>query len=152
DGEGRPVASRLASPEELFALCAAVGEHPGTGLEAIVEGCNHLFSDSEIDVLVKMSVAAQRPLNWNVLTVDAKVPERLVRQREPSTLAAAGGGRVVALTMPTLAPMNMNLRTFCALFSLPGWRTVLDLPIPERIEKLRDPSVRAWMLERAHSP
>src|SRR5205823_12947821 len=61
------------------------------------------------------------------------------------------GGRVIALTMPVLVPMNMSLGTYCALFLLPGWNEVLGLPIPERIAKLRDPATRAWMLERAAS-
>ena len=39
DGDGNPVASRLASVRELLELCAVVGEHDGTTLEAIVEGC-----------------------------------------------------------------------------------------------------------------
>jgi N-acyl-D-aspartate/D-glutamate deacylase len=152
DDQARPVPSRIASREELLELCRAVGEHPGTFLEAIVEGCNHLFSDDEVEILAGMSIAAQRPLNWNVLTVDAAAPQRIVRQRDPSIRAAAGGGRVTALTMPTLAPMNMSLRNFCAIFSLPGWGTVLNLPVPERMAKLRDPSVRAWLLEQARSP
>jgi N-acyl-D-aspartate/D-glutamate deacylase len=47
--------------------------------------------------------------------------------------------------------MNMSLRTFCALNLIPGWGDILGLPIPERIEKLRDPEVRAMMIERANS-
>jgi N-acyl-D-aspartate/D-glutamate deacylase len=151
DGEGLPVSSRVASRDEVLALCRAIGQHPGTSLEAITEGCNHLFSDDEIDLFVDMALTARRTLNWNVLTVDAKVPERIVRQQEPSRRAAAGGGRIVALTMPTLAPMNMNLLTYCALFNLPRWREVLDLPLRERMEKLRDPEVRAWMLATSRS-
>ena len=54
--------------------------------------------------------------------------------------------------MPTLVEMNMSFRNYCALFMLPGWSDVMNLPVPERIEKLRDPAVRKWMNERAHSP
>jgi N-acyl-D-aspartate/D-glutamate deacylase len=152
DGDGNPVASRWSTPEELLALCRATGEHDGTTLEGIVEGCLNMFRDEEIDLLVAMSVAARRPLNWNVLTVDAKVPERVTRQLEASTRAEEAGGRIVALTMPVLVPMNMSFGTYCALFMLPGWGEILNLPVPDRIEKLRDPEVRAAMLERAHSP
>jgi N-acyl-D-aspartate/D-glutamate deacylase len=151
DGDGQPVASRHASQAELLALCAAVGEHEGTTLEGIVPGCLGEFSDDEIDLLTAMSVAARRPINWNLLTVDSRAPERVSRQLEASKRAEAAGGRIVALTMPVLVPMNMSFRTYCALNLLPGWGEILSLPIPERIARLSDPDVRAQMLERAHS-
>ncbi|THC47788.1 D-aminoacylase [Streptomyces sp. A1499] len=151
DGDGRPVASRHAGPEELLALSRAVAEHEGTQLEAIVSGCLDQFSDEEIELFVGMSVAAGRPLNWNVLTIDAAVPERVPRQLAAGARARDAGGRVVALTMPILTPMNMSLGTFCALNLIPGWGDVLGLPVPERIARLRDPAVRAEMLRRADS-
>jgi N-acyl-D-aspartate/D-glutamate deacylase len=152
DGDGQPVASRWASPDELITLCRAVGQHGGTSLEGIVQGCLNMFSDEEIDLLVGMSVAARRPINWNVLTVDSRVPERVTRQLEASSIAEQAGGRIVALTMPVLVPMNMSFRTYCALNMIPGWGPILGLPIPERIEKLRDPEVRREMMAQAKSP
>lgn len=151
DGSGAPVASRHAKPEELLALSRAVAEHEGTQLEAIVAGCLDQFADEEIDLFVEMSAAAGRPLNWNVLTIDAAVPERVPRQLVPSERARKAGGRIVALTMPILTPMNMSLGTFCALNLIPGWGEILGLPVPERIAKLRDAEVRAEMLRRAAS-
>ncbi|WP_340378126.1 D-aminoacylase [Streptomyces sp. SS7] len=151
DGDGQPVASRHAGPEELLALSRAVGEHEGTQIEAIVAGCLDQFSDAEIDLLVEMSAAAGRPLNWNVLTIDSAVPERVPRQLTASERARKAGGRVVALTMPILTPMNMSLGTFCALNLIPGWGEVLGLPVPERIERLGDPGVRAELVRRAES-
>ncbi|MCX7621425.1 MAG: amidohydrolase family protein [Acidimicrobiales bacterium] len=151
DGDGQPVASRFASRDELLALCRAVGEHEGTTLEGIVNGCLDMFSDEEIELLVAMTTAAGRPLNWNVLTIDSRKPERVARQLEPSKRAEQAGGRIVALTMPVLVPMNMSFLNYCALNMLPGWGPVLGLPVPERIEKLRDPAVRMHLLERAES-
>ncbi|MDX2678948.1 N-acyl-D-amino-acid deacylase family protein [Streptomyces sp. NY05-11A] len=151
DGDGQPVASRHALPAELLALSRAVGEHEGTQIEAIVAGCLDQFSDAEIDLFVEMSAAAGRPLNWNVLTIDSAVPERVPRQLVASERARKAGGRVVALTMPILTPMNMSLGTFCALNLIPGWGPVLGLPVAERIEKLREPAVRAELLRHAGS-
>jgi len=151
DGDGQPVASRWATPEELLRLCAVTGEHEGTTLEGIVQGCLDQFSDDEIELLVGMSVAARRPINWNVLTIDARVPERVTRQLEASTKAREAGGEIVALTMPVLVPMNMSFGTHCALFLIPGWSEVMNLPIPERMEKLRDPEVRKDLIEKGRS-
>ncbi|MFI6442489.1 amidohydrolase family protein [Streptomyces sp. NPDC050759] len=151
DGDGKPVASRHALPAELLALSRAVAEHEGTQIEAIVAGCLDQFSDAEIDLFVEMSAAAGRPLNWNVLTIDSSVPERVPRQLFASEQARKAGGRVVALTMPILTPMNMSLGTFCALNLIPGWGPVLGLPVPERIEKLRDPDVQKELLRQSQA-
>jgi N-acyl-D-aspartate/D-glutamate deacylase len=151
DGDGRPVASRHARPGELLALSMAVGEHEGTQIEAIVAGCLDRFSDAEIELLAEMSATAGRPLNWNVLTIDAAAPDRIPRQLLASERARKAGGRVVALTMPILTPMNMSLGTFCALNLIPGWGEVLGLPVPERIRRLGDPAVREEMLRQARS-
>ena len=151
DGAGKPVASRHARPEELLALSRAVGEHEGTQIEAIVAGCLDQFSDAEIDLFVEMSAAAGRPLNWNVLTIDSAVPERVPRQLLAGERARKAGGRVVALTMPILTPMNMSLGTFCALNLIPGGGVVLALPVPERIAKLREPDVQTELLRHATS-
>ena len=151
DGDGKPVASRKAGKDELLALCAAVGEHEGTFLEGIVPGCLDKFSDDEIELLAQMSATAKRSLNWNLLTIDSKEPDRIPRQLEASKRARELGGRVIALTMPVLVPMNMSLRNFCGLWLIPGWGEVLNCPVPERIEKLKDPQVRAHLIERANS-
>ncbi|NLD77951.1 MAG: amidohydrolase family protein, partial [Acidimicrobiales bacterium] len=48
DGDGQPVASRWSTTEEILALCEVVGEHPGTTLEGMTDGCLDKFSDDEI--------------------------------------------------------------------------------------------------------
>ncbi|MSO18111.1 MAG: aminoacylase [Actinobacteria bacterium] len=151
DGDGEPVASRWASRDEILALCRAVSAHEGTTLEYVTDGCLRGFSDDEIDLMAEMSLAARRPLNWNVLTIDSAEPERYREQLSALEHAASRGGRSVALTMPILVEMNMSFGTHCALFMLPDWSEVMSLPVPQRIEKLRDPQVRAHLLARSQS-
>ncbi|MDQ1479681.1 MAG: hypothetical protein QOI44_542 [Actinomycetota bacterium] len=151
DGDGQPVASRWASNDEVLALCRAVSEHEGTTLEYVTDGCLRGFSDAEIDLMAEMTLAGRRPLNWNVLTIDSAEPQRYHDQVAACENARARGGTAIALTMPILVEMNMSFLTYCALFMLPGWSEVMSLPVPERISKLRDPEVRRWMDERAHS-
>jgi N-acyl-D-aspartate/D-glutamate deacylase len=152
DGDGQPVASRWATPEELVALSEETGAHPGTTLEGIVQGCLDQFSDDEIELLGQVSAAANRPLNWNVLTVDAREPERVPRQLSAGDRAVELGGRLVALTMPVQVPMNMSFLNFCGIWLIPGWSDVLSAPVPERIARLRDPETRLKMLEWSQSP
>ncbi len=151
DWDAAPVPSRWASHEEVIALCRVLRDHEGTALEFILDGCLKGFSDEEIELMAEMSLAAQRPANWNVLTVDAGSPERFRHQLACSDRVAERGGRIVALTMPTVVGMCMNFLTHCALHSMPGWDQILTLPIPERMTKLREPAVRTVLDERARS-
>ena len=149
DADGLPVPSRTASDDEVLTLCEVAGLHPGTTLEAILEGCLSEFSDREVELMANMSARASRPLNWNVLSVDAERAERADYQLRPSRRAREIGGRVVALSMPVFSENNMSFLTFCALWLLPGWRDILDCPVPERMARLRDPEVRADMMAKA---
>jgi N-acyl-D-aspartate/D-glutamate deacylase len=151
DGDGNPISSRNADRREMLAFCEVVRDHPGTTLEYITNGCLDTFSDEEIDLMVAMTTTARRPLNWNLLTIDSRTPDKTARQLEASDRARQAGGRIVALTMPTLVPMNMSFRNHCALFLIPGWGDVMGLPVEPRIEQLRDPAVRARLDEAAHS-
>ena len=74
-----------------------------------------------------------------MLTIDSREPQRYHDQVGACEHARAQGGTAIALTMPTLVEMNMSFRNYCALFMLPGWSDVMNLPVPERIAKLRDP-------------
>ena len=146
DGDGRPVPARGASRDEVLALCTIVGHYPGTSLAGIFAGASAGFGDDEIELLAQMSAVAGRPLNWNLLVVDAAAPERVSAQMAPSRRAREIGGRVVALTMPVIVPMNMSFLNYCAFNLMPGWGEVLNKPVAERMNLLRDPSVRDRML------
>jgi len=152
DGDGQPVASRWAARDEVLALCDAIRTHEGTTLEYVTDGCLRGFRPDEVELMADMTLAARRPLNWNVLTIDSKEPERYREQLAANENAAAKGGRAIALTMPVLVEMNMSFLTYCALFMLPDWDSVMGLPVPERMAKLRDPNVRRFLAERARSP
>jgi len=152
DGDGEPVGSRWASDEEVLELCRAVSNHEGTTLEYVTSGCLRGFSDDEVEQMAAMTLAGRRPLNWNVLTIDSKEPQRYHDQVGACEFARDKGGTAIALTMPTLVEMNMSFKNFCALFMLPDWSDVMSLPVPERMAKLRDPAVRQWMNQKARSP
>jgi N-acyl-D-aspartate/D-glutamate deacylase len=151
DGDGLPVASRWATEEELLALASVVSEHEGTTLEFASDGCLDGFSEDEVAFMIKFSLAGNRPLNWNVLTIDSHAPDRYQNQLAAMDSCAEAGAKVVALTMPVIVGMNMSFSTYCALNMMPDWGPILALPIPERIAKLKDPETRSFMEDRAAS-
>ncbi|MGZ4528535.1 MAG: N-acyl-D-amino-acid deacylase family protein [Mycobacterium sp.] len=151
DAAGRPVPSRSASREELVTLAAGLRDHPGTTLEAIIPGCLSGFTDDDIALLTDMSVAADRPLNWNLLGVSAANPDGHRRQLRASEVAAQRGGRVVALTLPQAMKIRLSFLSGFVLDGLPGWRNTMHLPAPERLTALADPEVRRRLAAGASS-
>ncbi|MGH9058585.1 MAG: N-acyl-D-amino-acid deacylase family protein, partial [Acidimicrobiales bacterium] len=151
DGDGQPVPSRAASRAELLHLAGAVAAHAGTTVELILAGCLNGFTDDEVDLMAAMSLAAGRPVNWNVLGVSTLNPQGHDRQLGASDRAADRGARVVALTLPHSMRIRLSFLSGFVLEALPGWRQTLTLPVPERIAALSDPAVRARMAEGARS-
>jgi len=151
DGAGQPVPSRSASRTELVSLAAGLRDHPGTTLEAIIPGCLSGFTDDDIALLTDMSVAADRPLNWNLLGVSAANPEGHQRQLRAWEVAAERGGRVVALTLPQAMKIRLSFLSGFVLDGLPGWRDTMHLPVPQRLAALADPEVRRRLAEGTSS-
>ena len=151
DGDGQPVPSRWAGPGELERLAAVLTGHPGTTVELIVPGCLNGFTDEEMDLLTGVSLAAGRPVNWNVLAATAGNPEGTARQLEASDRAARAGARVVALTLPHTMALRLSFEHGAILEGLPGWRTFFARPVEERMAVLSDPTARRAMDERAQS-
>jgi N-acyl-D-aspartate/D-glutamate deacylase len=143
DGDGMPVPSRAASRSELEALCTVLSAHAGTTLELIVPGCLNGFSEEEVDLMTTLSLLADRPANWNVLGVSALNPGGLEHQLAASTSAAERGATVVALTLPHTMKLRLSFEPGAILDSLPGWREMFALPVPERMKVLSDPAERA---------
>ena len=144
--------SRLASEAELFALTDALRAFPGTTLELITTGCINGFTEDEIELMIELSARADRPLNWNVLSIDPSRPQQHEHQLSASTRAAARGGRIVALAMPTTGPSRVCFHDYFALYSLPMWKDIFPLPIEQRLHYFADPVTRRELNARATGP
>jgi N-acyl-D-aspartate/D-glutamate deacylase len=136
DGDGRPVPSSSASFGELVALAGAIRDHPGTTLE-FIPAIGPIPAD-RMELMADMSVAADRPLNWNLLGSLAS-EEIYEQQLAASDLAAARGGHVIALALPDM----MRMRSSTLLPGLPGWGDVVGLDRDGRGHALDDPDTRA---------
>jgi N-acyl-D-aspartate/D-glutamate deacylase len=149
DGAGDPVPSRHASRAELLALARAISDLPGTVLEAIPG--TGLWGEQEKALMADLSLAANRPLNWNVLAPNALAPQYTENQLSASDYATERGAVVVALTPPATPTVRINLASGFLFDAFPGWEGLFKLPIEERKRKLRDPDFRRALDEGAHS-
>jgi N-acyl-D-aspartate/D-glutamate deacylase len=142
DGDGRPVPSRAAAFEEFVALAGSLRGHPGTTLEFIPTVGP--IPDARMQLMADMSLAADRPLNWNLLGSLAS-EEIFAQQLRASDVAAAQGAHVVALTLPDL----MRMRASTLLPGLPGWSEVVASDAATRRATVADPDARARLREGA---
>ena len=149
DAEGEMVPSRHASREEVLALCQVLAEFPGTSLEFLPMVGR--FEPWALELMGAMSVAAQAPLNWNVLT-GSLGPEAAYEKLAASDAARLEGGRVIALTMPAPVGTRMNFASGFVLDAIPGWEEAMRAPRPERLAWLADPERRRALAEAAASP
>ena len=149
DAEGNPVPSRHASREEIVALARAIRDLPGTTLE-FIPGTG-LWQEEEKSLMTDMSLAANRPINWNVLAPTAANADFTWHQLGAGDYAAERGATVIALTVPSTPSVRINLHSGFVFDALPNWAPIFQLDIEERKQALRDPALRKELDEGAHS-
>jgi len=147
DMDGRPVPSRCASREEIIALAGVCREYPGTVLE-FLPGTREFDADA-YELMTEMSLAAQRPLNWNVFVPGDPATDR--KQLGASDHARARGADVIALTPAQPVLTRINLHSAFIFDAFHGWEDTMRLPIGERIEAVKDPGLRKHLDAGAQS-
>ena len=147
DPMGHMVPSRYAEPEELIALSSVLADHEGTSLEFIP--ALGPFDDWAMELMADMSAAARSPLNWNVMNVNARTLQDGRDKLRAGDVAAARGGKVVALTVPMTLSLHLNFIGGFVLDALPDWEQFILLSKEEKVAILSDPAGRRELNDKA---
>ncbi len=152
DPTGQPVPSRHASEDEMIELARVCSEFDGTSLEFIPAVGR--FGPEAIDLIARMSAAANRPLNWNLIAVSTSPKQISVMENNlgASDYAAERGGRIIALTVPCAVETRLSFQSGFVLDALNGWREAMALPDDEKMALLADPDRRRELNELAQGP
>jgi N-acyl-D-aspartate/D-glutamate deacylase len=150
DAAGRPVPNRFASREEMIALASVTGECDGTALEIVPPPGR--FADEQIELMTAMSLAADRPINWNLLNVSSAIWQDCEQRLRASDYAEERGGRIIALTLPIANAMRLNFLSGFLLDSLPVFTQLFELDHAKRRRVLASPEVRALLRRAADTP
>ena len=151
DAEGHMVPSRYAERDEILRLCAVLRSYEGTSLEFIPMN-GPRFEPWAVELMADMSAAAQRQLNWNVMTVSAANVAECREKLKAGDRAAEKGGKVVALTVPMSFGARLNFASGFVFDAMPEWEGVMALPLTEKLAVFRDPEGRARLDALAQSP
>jgi N-acyl-D-aspartate/D-glutamate deacylase len=145
--DNRPVASRLASWDEVVQLVHVMGA-AGSG---IFEGTDGAMAAPDPEER-RQALARMR-----VLAAESHVPITfgLVATRSSGYLldfldeAAAAGGRVIAQTHCRGISVLLSLKTKLPFDLLPSWHDLRRLPVDEQVRILGDPDLRRPLVDGA---
>jgi N-acyl-D-aspartate/D-glutamate deacylase len=148
DFDGNPVPSRHATREEILTLARQVRDFEGTTVE-FLPGVG--WGEDAARYMAEISLAANRPVNWNVLAPSSHNVEMVEQQLAATDIAREMGAEVIALTVPQPMTIRINLHAGFVLDALHNWAPLFRMPIPERIEFLKNPANRAQLAKDAVS-
>jgi N-acyl-D-amino-acid deacylase len=146
----RPVASRLASWDEVRRLVGVMGEMNAGVFELAGEragGDPERLRDYHVR-LRDLAVETGRPVTWGLFS----------RREEPDLWrtyvalleeTAARGGRMFAQVHSRALTVVLSFKTQLPFDRLPVWRELRALPLEEQQQRLRDPELRRRLVEAA---
>ncbi len=149
----RPVASRLATWDEVRRLVGVMGEMNAGIFEIAGErfpGDAEGLRDYHVR-LRDLAVDTGRPVTWGLFS-----------RREDPTLwrtylalleeTAAAGGRMFAQVHSRALTVVLSFKTNLPFDRLPVWRELRALPLEEQKRRLRDPELLRRLVEAAREP
>ena len=134
---------------ELTTIARAVGE-TGKGVLQMISDFDDI--DSEFNILAECARVSGRPLSFTLLQRDAMPAKwRAVMQR-------VDAARVQGLDIKAQVacrPIGMVHGLECSMqpfFLTPGYMEIAQLPLAERVARLRDPALRARIIKESATP
>jgi N-acyl-D-aspartate/D-glutamate deacylase len=145
--EGRPLACRNASREELSALCQVLREERRGAVEIALTGTNiGQVSDEEYDLLKFLVDESQRPVTFLALFNKPGKPDSYMNVVEKIQPILAWNKAVPQVTCrPLRIQFNMRNPFIFAIFS--AWHGVFNKSVEEQLKIYGDPGFRQTFRE-----
>jgi len=149
---GEPVPGTFAAEDELFGIGRVLGEL-GRGIFEVAgagaAGEDVAAPKAELDWMRRLSAEIGRPVTFALLQVDA-APQLWREILDLSAAATAEGAQV----FPQVAgrPFGMLIghqTTIHPFAACPSYAALQDLPLAERVRRMRDPDTRQCILAEA---
>ena len=148
----RPVASRLASWDEVRRLVGVMGDMNAGLFELAGEGVDRAPGDPglrEYHVRLRdLAIETGRPVTFGVFSRRG-APDVWRKYLALLDETAAMGGRMFAQVHSRSLSALLSFKTQMPFDRLPVWRELRALPLAEQRARLRDPSLRPKLIEAA---
>jgi N-acyl-D-aspartate/D-glutamate deacylase len=148
--DGRPVASRLATWDEVRRLVGVMGDLDAGLFEIAGEGTDRAPGDPGLrDYHVRLrdlAVETGRPVTFGVFSRRG-VPGVWKKYMDLLDETAAAGGRMFAQAHSRSLSALLSFKTQMPFDRLPVWKEIRALPLAEQRRQLRDPELRPKLIE-----
>jgi N-acyl-D-aspartate/D-glutamate deacylase len=140
--QGRPLASRLATKEELCALGRVMREMGRGVIEIALTKSVSVLTDEELDLLIAVASASERPVTWLGLLGRSDMPgvcRSALARVEPFLRR---GLRIPPQVTPRPIQQYYTMKVPFIFASLPSWREAFNRPVPEQVALYRKAEFR----------
>ena len=148
--DGRPVASRAASWDEVRRLVSVMGDLNAGLFELAGEGVDRAPGDPSLREyhvrLRDLAVETGRPVTFGVFS-RREVPGIWRAYLALLEETAAAGGRMFAQVHSRSLSALLSFKTQLPFDRLPVWKELRALPLAEQQRRLRDPDLRRRLVE-----
>jgi N-acyl-D-aspartate/D-glutamate deacylase len=147
--DDRPVASRLADWSEVRSLVMAMGKF-GRRMFELAPPSASRFGDIEVrrrfhEELLQLSVASGATITWGLIPL----PDVTAEELPLLDRAAAAGGKLIGQSHSRGIYLLWSFQTQTPYDWIPEWKKVRSLPIEQQLQALKDPQVRATLVNSA---
>ncbi len=148
----RPVASRVATWDEVRRLVGAMGEMNAGIFEIASEGVDRTAADPGLRDyqrrLRDLAVETGRPVTYGLFT-RREAPDVWRTYLDLLEDTAAAGGRMFAQVHSRALSAVLSFKTQLPFDRLPVWKELRALPLEEQKRRLRDPELRGKLVAAA---
>ena len=145
---GDPVPGTFADREELQALAQAVIDGGGALVQAVPAGSMGEDKDGpvrDVELYREISLATGAAFTFSTVQIHAN-PEQWREVLARSARANAAGARLVPQVLGRPAGLLASFEAFNPFANRPAYQEVAQLPLAERVRRLREPARRARLL------
>jgi N-acyl-D-amino-acid deacylase len=141
--DGRPIASRLATDEEILELAGVLGEL-NRGSVQISRGTLGTArpAEEDIDFFRRLAAKSGRPVVWQSIAHRWNAPELWRKLLSLAQDSLATGAPSYPLCNARLFNGRFTLKNAQAFDDLPSWKQVMFIPVEQRADAFRDLEVR----------
>ena len=138
--QGRPLACRQASRDEVEAYCGVLRELGKGTIELNLNARPGEVNADEQALIDLFATASQRPVTWLAMLVRDDKPQQCRETLEQTRALLERGARPQVSCRPFI--MQIDLKNPFAFASQPAWQPVFNKSVEEQIRIYRDPSFR----------